>query len=104
MDHLKTGHFRPFEYRTTLVSGIQMNPEFGCPVFRWLLYFSTKHVTTGNTLTLEHQTSPIFDPTVLKFKTFLFIFVPLLLLLVLRFLLNSILAHLEPVRSIPKEN
>ena len=39
MDHSKTGHFRPFEYRTTIVSGIQMNPVFGCPVFGWLLYF-----------------------------------------------------------------
>ena len=29
----------PFEYRTTKVSGIQMNPVFRCPVFRWLLYF-----------------------------------------------------------------
>ena len=32
MDHSKTGHFRPFEYRTVWVSGIQMNPVFGCPV------------------------------------------------------------------------
>ena len=40
MDHSKTGHFRPSEYRTTIVSGIQMNPVFGCPVFGWLLYIA----------------------------------------------------------------
>ena len=38
MDHLKTRHFRPFEYRTVWVPGIQMNPVFGHPVIRWLLY------------------------------------------------------------------
>ena len=38
IDHLKTGHFQPFGYRTTILSGIQMNPVFGCPVFGWLLY------------------------------------------------------------------
>ena len=38
MDHSKTGNFGPFEYWTTKVSDIQMNPEFGCPVYGWLLY------------------------------------------------------------------
>ena len=28
----------PFEYRTPQLSGIQVNPVFGCLVFRWLLY------------------------------------------------------------------
>ena len=37
MDHPKTGQFRPSEYPTTIVSGIQMNPVFGRPVFGWLL-------------------------------------------------------------------
>ena len=39
MDHSETGHFRPFEYRTVWVSGIQMNPVFGNPVIGWLQYF-----------------------------------------------------------------
>ena len=30
----------PFEYRTSILSSIQMNPVFSCLVFRWLLYFA----------------------------------------------------------------
>ena len=29
----------PFEYRTPILSSIQMNPVFRCSVFRWLLIF-----------------------------------------------------------------
>ena len=33
----KMSETSPFEYRTLQLSGMQMNPVFGCPVFRWLL-------------------------------------------------------------------
>ena len=32
----------PFEYRTLILSGIQMNLVFRCWVFRWLLYYNNQ--------------------------------------------------------------
>ena len=34
----RTNHIRPFKYRAPQVSGIRMNPDFWCTVFKWLLY------------------------------------------------------------------
>ena len=49
----------PFEYRTHILSGIQLNPVFMCSVFRWLLYFEV--------LTLLHLFQSFLE---FLFKTF----------------------------------
>ena len=40
----------PFEYQTHQVSCILLNPVFGCPIFRWLLYNVQSQSEYQNTL------------------------------------------------------